>query len=290
MRKEKKIMVSDTLSADMVGTKLEPLDFSWRDKDTMLYALGVGAKPDGELPFLYEGGNGPQVLPTYAVIPAMRTLGSVRHVVKLNVQRLLHGEQAFELLRPLPPKATVKLHSEVSEVWDKGKAGVIGVAGLAEDADGPLFKFHSTLFYLGGGGFGGDPGPSTKGKNAPPERAPDKVIEYVTQPEQGAIYRLSGDRVALHIDPEFAKAAGYDKPFMHGLCTYGFVGRAALHGLCDGDPARFKSMTGRFADRVQFGDTIISKFWYDGDGAAIVQAEDQNGSVLLSQARVTYVQ
>jgi acyl dehydratase len=144
------------------------------------------------------------------------------------------------------------------------------------------------LFYIGGGGFGGESGPSTADRNRPPEGEPDYVVEYVTQPEQGAIYRLSGDRVPLHIDPEFAQKAGYDKPFMHGLCTYGFVGRAALHSLCGGDARRFKSMSGRFSERVQFCDHIITKIWKVAPGAAIVQAETQGGSVVLSQARVTY--
>jgi acyl dehydratase len=283
-------VVTDTLSPEMVGHAFAPITISWRAKDTMLYALGVGAKPGDELDFLYEGqrGLGPRVLPTYAVIPAMRAMGNIRQLVNLKLQRLLHGEQGFELLRPLPSETEITLESQVSEVWDKGKAGVIGVTALATDKDGPLFKSHSTLFYIGGGGFGGEPGPSTKEKNRPPERSPDLIIDYATQPEQGALYRLSGDRVALHIDPEFARNAGYDKPFMHGLCTYGFVGRAILNGLCDGDPARFISMTGRFADTVQFEDHIITKFWRSGMGEAILQAEDQNGNVVLSQARATY--
>jgi acyl dehydratase len=280
-------LVADTLSTDLVGTKFEPMQISWSAKDTMLYALGVGSKPADELEFVYEG-KGPLVLPTYAVIPAMRALGNIRSAVKLKLQRLLHGEQGIELLRPLPADAEIVLHSEISEVWDKGKAGVIGVTAMAEDADGPLFKSFASLFYIGGGGFGGEPGPSTKDRNVPPQRDPDVVVEYPTLAEQGAIYRLSGDRVPLHIDPEFATAAGYDKPFMHGLCTYGFVGRAALAGLCGGDPSRFKSITGRFAERVQFEDTIVTKIWKEGAGAAIVQAEDQNGSIVLSQARVTY--
>jgi len=280
-------MVSETLSPDLVGTKFEPVKINWTQKDTMLYALGVGSKPADELDFLYEG-RGPLVLPTYAVIPGMRALGNIGQAVKLKLQRLLHGEQGIELLRPLPANADIILHSEISEVWDKGKAGVIGVTATGEDADGPLFKSFSSLFYIGGGGFGGEPGPSTKDKNTPPDREPDIVVEYSTLPEQGAIYRLSGDPVALHIDPEFAKAAGYDKPFMHGLCTYGFVGRAALASLCDGDPARFRSMTGRFAERVQFEDTIVTKIWKEGDGEAIIQGQDQNGSVVLSQAKVTY--
>ncbi len=280
-------MASDVLSPNLVGHEFNPLTISWNSKDAMLYALGVGAKPAEELDFVYEG-RGPLVLPTYAVIPAMRAMGNLRQVVNLKIQRLLHGEQGIELLRPLPAKTEITLESRVSEVWDKGKSGVIGVAALARDAEGPLFRSHSTLFYIGGGGFGGEPGPSTKGKNLPPDREPDLVVDHATQPEQGALYRLSGDRVALHIDPDFAQKAGYDKPFMHGLCTYGFVGRAILHGLCGGDPARFKSMTGRFADTVQFEDHIITKFWHDGPGAAILQVETQAGNVVLSQARATY--
>ena len=280
-------MVAERLSPDLVGTQFEPLEISWTAKDTMLYALGVGSKPADELAFVYER-KGPLVLPTYAVIPAMRAMGNIGQAVKLKLERLLHGEQSIELLRPLPPKTTITLNSRISEVWDKGKAGVIGVTAQAEDQDGPLFNSFASLFYIGGGGFGGEPGPSTREKNVPPDRAPDHVVAYQTLPEQGAIYRLSGDRVALHIDPEFARAAGYDRPFMHGLCTYGFVGRAALAALCDGDPARFRSMTGRFAERVQFEDTVITKIWIADEGDAIVQAEDQNGAVVLSQARVTY--
>ena len=280
-------MIADSLSADLVGVEFEPVQISWTAKDTMLYALGVGAKPADELAFVFEG-KGPLVLPTYAVIPAMRAMGNIGQAVKLKLQRLLHGEQSIELLRSLPAETTITLNSRISEVWDKGKAGVIGVTAQAQDEDGPLFNASSSLFYIGGGGFGGEPGPSTKDKNLPPDRSPDHVVAYPTLPEQGAIYRLSGDLVPLHIDPEFARAAGYDKPFMHGLCTYGFVGRAVLNTLCGGDPARFRSMTGRFAERVQFEDTVVTKIWVVEDGDAIVQSEDQNGAVVLSQARVTY--
>ncbi len=280
-------MAQDNLSSDLVGVTFDPVSISWTEKDTMLYALGVGAKPSGELDFLYEG-KGPLVLPTYAVIPGMRALGNIGQAVKLKIQRLLHGEQGIELLRPLPAKADITLNSHISEVWDKGKAGVIGVTAEAVDDDGPLFRSHATLFYLGGGDFGGEPGPSTKDKNIPPAREPDIVVEHQTQEEQGALYRLSGDRVALHIDPAFAQKAGYDKPFMHGLCTYGFVGRAILSGLCDGDPTRFKSMSGRFAERVQFEDRIITRMWITAPGEAVIQAENQDGVVVLSQASATF--
>lgn len=280
-------MVQENLSPELVGVEFEPISLSWNEKDTMLYALGVGAKPNDELDFLYEG-KGPLVLPTYAVIPGMRALGNIGQAVKLKIQRLLHGKQRVELLRPLPAKADITLSSRISEVWDKGKAGVIGVTAEGSDEDGPLFRTHATLFYLGGGGFGGDPGPSTRDKNRPPTREPDIIVEHQTQEEQGALYRLSGDRVALHIDPEFARKAGYDQPFMHGLCTYGFVGRAILSGLCDGDPSRFTSMTGRFAERVKFQEKIITKMWLTSPGEAIIQAENQDGVIVLSQAAATF--
>ncbi len=280
-------MVRTSLSSDLVGHQFKPVALSWEDKDAMLYALGVGAKPVDELPFLYEG-KGPLVLPTYAVIPGMRALANLSEVVMLKLPRLLHGEQGIELYRALPAKAAITLESEISAVWDKGKAGVIEVTATAKDDEGPLFASTASLFYIGGGGFGGEPGPSLKDRNLPPDQPPDHVVSYRTQPEQGAIYRLSGDRVPLHIDPEFAAAAGYSKPFMHGLCTYGFVGRAVLFSLCDGDPGQFKSMTGRFAERVEFGDTVVTKIWRTGTGRAIVRAENQAGEVVLSQAAVTF--
>ena len=280
-------MEPQPLSADLVGMKFEPRQVSWNSKDTMLYALGVGARPSDELDFLYEG-RGPKVLPTYAVIPGLYAMGNIGRAVKLDIARMLHGEQGIELLRPLPPEAELNMESTLSEIWDKGKAAVIGVRAEFSDADGPIFRTHSTLFYIGGGGFGGEPGPSTRDKNRALDREPDLVVEYETREDQGAIYRLSGDRVPLHIDPEFAKKAGYDKPFMHGLCSYGFVGRAVLRSLCDGDPERFMSLEGRFAERVEFGDRILTKIWRTGDGEALLQAETQDGKIALSQARATF--
>ncbi len=280
-------MVAEVLSPDMVGVEFEPVEVSWDEKDVMLYALGVGCRPSTELDFLYEG-RGPKVLPTFAVIPGMRAMGSINKVVKLPISRMLHGEQGIQLHRPIPANGRFTMKSRISEVWDKGKSGVLGVTADFEDDDGPVFSTRSTLFWIGGGDFGGDKGPSTRNLNVPPGRDPDHLVSYKTTEEQGAIYRLSGDRVALHIDPEFARAAGYEKPFMHGLCTYGFVGRAILHTLCDSTPERFKGMTGRFADRVEFEDEIVIKIWDESDGKAIVQAEDQEGRVVLSQAAAEY--
>lgn len=280
-------MTAKKLSPDMVGTEFEPAKVSWNDKDVMLYALGVGARPGQDLEFIYEG-RGPKVLPTFGVIPGMRAMGSINKVVELPIARLLHGEQGITLNRPLPPAAELTMTSRISEIWDKGKAGVIGVSADFSDDEGVVFSTRSTLFWIGGGGFGGESGPATRDSNQPPERAPDHETRDATREEQGAIYRLSGDRVALHIDPAFARKAGYDKPFMHGLCTYGFVGRAILHQLCGGDPARFVSLDGRFSERVEFGDEIMTRIWVEEPGSAVVQAVTQDGKIALSQARAKY--
>lgn len=279
--------MSKPISSELVGLTFAPVEFSWDSKDVMLYAVGVGAKPEGELEYVFEG-KGPKVVPTYAVIPGMFSMGGLVSNVEINLMMLLHGEQSITLHRELPPEAKVKITGRVAEVWDKGKAAVIGCEGLVEDEKGPLLTAKATLFIRGAGGFGGERGPSTVGKNEPPDRAADVVVEDVTRPEQAAIYRLSGDRNPIHIDPDFAKMGGFEKPFLHGLCTFGFVGRAIVKGLCGGDPARFKSLEARFADQVYLGDKIITKMWKTGEGEAIVQAETQNGNVVLSQAKATY--
>ena len=279
--------MSKQISNDLVGLTFEPVPFSWDSKDVMLYVVGVGAKPEGELEFVYEG-KGPKVLPTFAVIPGMFSMGGLVSNVEINLAMLLHGEQSITLHREIPPEGKVKVTGRIAEVWDKGKAAVIGSEGIVEDENGPLFTTKATLFIRGAGGFGGDRGPSTQGLNVPPERQPDVVIEDETRPEQGAIYRLSGDRNPIHIDPDFATMAGFQKPFVHGLCTYGFVGRAILKGLCGGDVTRFRHFEARFADQVYFGDKIITKLWVVGDGDAIVQAETQKGNVVLSQARAKF--
>jgi acyl dehydratase len=276
------------LSVDLVGHSLDPIQTSWDDKDVMLYACGVGARPPDELDVLFEG-KGPKVLPTFGVIPGMLAMGSLLSAgLDINPMMILHGEQAITLHREIPSRCKALVTGRISEIWDKEKAAVLGCEGVVEDDDGPLFTTTATLFVRGAGGFGGERGPSTAGKNAPPDREPDHIVEDVTRKEQGAIYRLSGDRNPLHIDPEFATAAGFEVPFLHGLCTYGFVGRAILRALCDGDVARFTSFQARFADQVYPEDAIVTKLWVVCEGEAMVQAETQKGNVVLSQARATF--
>lgn len=280
--------MAEKISSELVGLTTDPVTVTWDEKDVQLYALAVGAKPESELDFVYEA-RGPKVLPTYGVVPSLNVMGSVIGRVEINLAMLLHGEQSIIQHRPLPPKVNAQGVGKITEVWDKGKAAVIGVEGTVSDDEGPLFTTHATLFIRGAGGFGGERGPSSKETAVEiPDREPDAVVEDLTRPEQAALYRLTGDRNPIHIDPNFAKFGGFDRPFLHGLCTYGFAGRAVLKELCGGDPARFTSMSGRFSDQVYPGDQIISKIWKTQAGEALLQVETQNGSVVLNQSRIEY--
>lgn len=279
--------MAEKISPNLVGTTFDPIPYQWNSKDTMLYALGVGCVPEKELEFVYEG-RGPKVLPTFGVIPGMMALGGMMGKIEMNLATLLHGEQSIIQHRPLPSDGSVECVGRISEIWDKGKAAVVGVEGTVRDKDGPICTTKATVFLRGQGGFGGDRGPSSDGINNPPDRAPDHVYEETTLPQQGAIYRLSGDRNPIHIDPGFAQMSGFKGPFLHGLCTYGFVGRHILHTLCGSDPARFVSFEARFADQVWPGDQIITKMWITAPGEAIVQAETQKGNVVLSKAKATF--
>jgi acyl dehydratase len=172
------------------------------------------------------------------------------------------------LHRPLPVEGTVTLTSEVTGIYDKGKAAVVATETVAVLDGEPLFTNASSAFIRGEGGWGGDRGPSGP-RNEPPERDPDHVVTYQTSRDQAFVYRLSGDRNPLHTDPAFAAMGGFDTPILHGLCTYGFTGRALLHALCGSDPARFQHVEGRFASPVFPGEALTIRMWASGDGEAV---------------------
>jgi hypothetical protein len=218
-----------------VGAKGDPSRRSWNSKDALLYAIGVGAGID-DLAFTTENTKDLEqaVLPTFAVIVGgggapFGKIGS------FNPAMLVHGEQGIELLAPIPVEGEIESTGRVSAIWDKGKGAVIEMESESTDlATGkPLLKTRSQVFIRGEGGFGGERGPSASFEA--PTREPDHQITYDTRVDQALIYRLSGDRNPLHSDPAFAKMGGFDRPILHGLCTYGFTGRALLGALCDGD-------------------------------------------------------
>ena len=278
------------ISRDLVGLKLDPVNINWGPDQTQLYALAVGADPfdDNDLQYIYEG-KGPKVLPLYPVVKVTDIMDGALANVKVDRAMVLHGEQAIRVHRPLPAKFTGTAKGKIAEVWDKGKAAIIGVSSVIEDANGPLVELGISIFIRGAGGFGGERGPSSaEAAVAVPDRAPDFIEKYTVAQNQAALYRMCGDRMLQHIDPEIAKRGGSPKPFLHGLCTYSIAGRHIIKGLCSGDETRLVSMTGRFAKQVWMGDQIITKMWIQGGGKAVVEVENQNGEVVLSQCKVEF--
>ncbi|HEY1585755.1 MAG TPA: MaoC/PaaZ C-terminal domain-containing protein, partial [Polyangia bacterium] len=237
------------IKLDLVGKKSDPIPFAYTWKDTVLYALGVGAKVD-ELDFVYEG-RGPKVLPTFAVVPSFTSMISVAGDLGANPMMILHGEQKIILHRPIPANAKLSTVSEVKGIYDKGKGALVVVeARTADDKGEALFDNVFSIFVRGEGGFGGERGPEAVKADPPAGAAPDfEVVEQTTR-EQALLYRLSGDVNPLHADPNMAKFGGFDRPILHGLCTYGFAGRAVLKSACGGDPTKLRSFGARFAGVV----------------------------------------
>jgi len=266
---------------EALGIELPATSFEYDDRDVMLYAVGVGAS---ELEFVFE--RNLKVLPTFAVIPGFPAMMGLASTVEINPVMLLHGEQRIKLHKPIPPKGKLTTAGKVTGVYDKGKGALLVVEAETKDDQGEvLFANTAGVFVRAAGGFGGDRGPEAA--NKAPERAPDKSVEMQTLPIQAMIYRLSGDRNPLHVDPAFAKMAGYDTPILHGLCTYGHVGRAVLSEYCDNDPARLTGLEVRFSGVVFPGDNIITEMWDEGGGRIVLQAKTQRGDVAISNAAAT---
>jgi 3-hydroxyacyl-CoA dehydrogenase/3a,7a,12a-trihydroxy-5b-cholest-24-enoyl-CoA hydratase len=272
------------LDLSVVGKPFAPMTFEYTDREVMLYALGIGAGTD-DLEFTFE--KNLKVYPTFAVIPAFSALAGLGQVLTFNWAMLLHGEQHIELKGPIPPAGKLTTVGVVRAIYDKGSGALVVVDAETKDGDGkPLFVNTFGAFIRGEGGFGGDRGPGGP-KNVAPQRAPDAVVEMQTRPDQALIYRLSGDRNPLHADPDFAKLAGFDRPILHGLCSFGHAGRAVLKTFCGNDPARLKSLEVRFSGAVFPGDTIVTEMWKESDTQVILQCKTQRGDVVLSSAAAT---
>lgn len=275
------------INPDAVGARGKPVRRKWTSKDALLYAVGVGAGLN-ELQFTTENTRDlPQrVLPTFAVIIGgggipMDQIGS------FNPALMVHGEQGIELFDEIPADGEIESVGEVTAIWDKGSAAVLEFESTSTNvATGrPLLKTRTMLFCRGEGGWGGDRGPSAKLEF--PDRAPDHTVTYQTREDQALIYRLSGDRNPLHSDPAFAKLGGFEKPILHGLCSWGFTGRALLHTLCGGDPSRFRKMGSRFSKPVYPGDALTVSMWVNGD-RTMFRTANQRGDVVIDQGEFTF--
>jgi acyl dehydratase len=284
------------LDHSLVGVPGEPQLRSWDSTDALLYAVGVGAglgDPLDELEFTTENCAGvtQQVLPTFAVLLAQARAG--RSLGDFDRALLVHAEQAFELHRPVPVAGTVRTTSTVTGIYDKGSGALVVTENVAVDATSgaPLVTTRAGTFIRGEGGFGGPRGPGAPWER--PDRAPDHQVVRETRPEQALLYRLSGDRNPLHVDPKFAARGGFARPILHGLCTYGVTGRALLRAVCDGDPARFRSMSGRFSRPVLPGEPLTVSIWLAGDDdgngqTALFQTAGPDGTVVIDRGLMRF--
>lgn len=278
------------LNPDAVGARTDQVEVSWTRDDSLLYSVAIGAGPN-ELAFTTENSSGidQQVAPTFPVVIGWGRCNAMPMAGTFDFARMVHGRQSITLHRPVPPEGEAVLVGEVVGVHDKGSAAVVDLATHATQNGEPLYTLTSSQFIQGGGGFGGTRGSPTIDRS-PPARQPDHQAEFHTSENQALIYRLLGDRNPLHSDPAAAEVAGFDRPILHGLCTFGFAGRALLHELCDGDPTRFLKMSGRFSAPVYPGDTLTIRAWVVEDGRAVFTTSTGEGGLetVIDQGSVTY--
>lgn len=279
------------MDLSIIGRERGPWTRTWTSDDALLYALGVGAgqaDPTGELAFTTENTAGVRqvALPTYAIVLAQFG-GPQLGLTGVDFTQLLHAEQSLTLHRPLPVAGSVELTSMITDIFDKG-SGALVVNRTTGVVDGePVFTTRSSVFVRGAGNFGGERGPS--GQYEPPEQAPDAKLSFQTSVNQALIYRLTGDRNPLHSDPAFAGAGGFDRPILHGLCTYGITVRLLLNEFADGDPARLSFVDGRFTKPVWPGDELVVTAWRDGDNAVIFRTANATGDIVLDRGRAEFM-
>ena len=254
----------------LLALKIPAVEHSYGPKDCMLYALGLGLGQDplnaDELAFVYE--KNLKVLPTFALMQGYAAYWLRKPELGVTWAKVVHGEQGLVLYQPVAPQGTVIGRTRILDVVDKGEgkgALVYSLREISDKASGRLLAtLTQTTFCRADGGFGG-PTRETPPPHALPERAPDLTSDLPTRPEMALIYRLSGDVNALHVDPDFAKAAGFPRPVLHGLASFGIAGHALLKTVCGYDPARLTAMAGRFSAPVYPGETIRTEFWRDND-------------------------
>ncbi len=272
------------LNLDIIGKKYEGKPRTYTPDDVILYALSIGAGVD-ELDFIYE--KNLKVFPSFVSIAGdLSILFTMQDDVGAHLPTVLHGEQKMIFHKPVPISGTMYTTGVINSVYDKGdKGAILNFIFNAKDENGQLIcESHIIIFDRSAGNFGGDRGPKTE-KFEPPEGIePDFAVEYVTSPNQAALYRLTGDKNPLHIDPDFAKKGGFERPILHGMCTYGFATRAIVHSVCQSDPSRLKSFATRFMNVVFPGEILIIEGWKTDKGDYIIRTSTQDGRVVLGNA------
>ena len=277
-----------TLNLDIIGKRLAPVPFSYDQDSVILYALGIGAGVQ-EFDFVYE--KNLMVFPTFASIVAQPASISLTDQAGLNMPAVLYGGQKVVFHAVIPTSGTIYTTAVCSAIYDKGGKGAIIHVDLEsrDERDKVLFENEVVIVDRSAGNFGGGRGPKAEKIEIPKGKASDFYVQYSTSPNQAALYRLSGDKNPLHIDPEFARLAGLKCPILHGLCVFGFTGRAILHSVCGSNPERFKSFSARFMGVVFPGETLIIEGWCIDSGKYLIQTKTLDGRVVLSNGMTEIV-
>jgi acyl dehydratase len=280
----------------LMTTKFEPVRQTYARRDTMLYALGVGVGAldpcdPNELKYVYE--KNLVALPTLAVTLAAGAMRLSDPAYGVTYRMLLHAEQTLEMHKLLPVEGTVVSEAHVDEIYDKGAAkGAIMymTRKLYEASSGDLLVTMGNVAFLrADGGFGGKSEGAPKPRPVPADRPPDLQTTLPVTLNQALIYRLSGDYNPLHIDPEVARSAGFDRPILHGLGGYGTVGRALIKVLCGDDPGRLRRLDVRFTSPVYPGEPLHADIWNVGAGAAAFRLVASERNVVVQDfGRVEY--
>ncbi|MFJ9036103.1 MaoC/PaaZ C-terminal domain-containing protein [Streptomyces sp. NPDC102406] len=279
-------------AAKAVAAEPRTAEITWGHKDVQLYHLGLGAgtpaTDPGELRYTLESRL--QVLPSFATVAgagAAMMGGLAAPGIDVDLAHVLHGGQTIELHRPIPVEGTARTTARVAAVYDKTKAAVIVLRTEVADADGPLWTSDAQIFVRGEGGFGGQRGPSARPET--PTRAPDHTVDRPVREDQALLYRLSGDWNPLHADPEFAKLAGFDRPILHGLCSYGMTLKAVVDTLLDGDASRVTRYATRFTGIVFPGETLRIRMWREPDRVRVtVVAPERDEAPVLADTVIDH--
>ncbi|XP_053423480.1 peroxisomal multifunctional enzyme type 2 isoform X2 [Nycticebus coucang] len=279
--------------AGAIGHKLPPFSSAYTELEAIMYALGVGAsiKDPKDLKFIYEGSSDFSCLPTFGVIIAQKSVmgGGLADIpgLPINFAKVLHGEQYLELYKPLPRAGKLRCEAVVADVLDKGSGLVLLMDVYSYSGEELICYNQFSIFVVGSGGFGGKrTSDKIKVAVAIPNRPPDAIHRDTTSLNQAALYRLSGDWNPLHIDPNFASLAGFNKPILHGLCTFGFSARHVLQQFADNDVSRFKAIKARFAKPVYPGQTLQTEMWKEGNRIHFQTKVQETGDIVISNAYV----
>jgi acyl dehydratase len=276
----------------ILNWKFPEVEHTYTEKDTMLYALGLGCGSDpaeaGDLKYVYE--RGLVALPTMAVVLAYPGNWLESKESTADYSKVLHGEQYLTVHRPIPPAGSVVGMSRVTELLDKGKdkgAILFAERQIIDKASGqPIATMTSAAMLRGDGGFGGKPGPQPQ-PHVVPDGTPPLCLDIKMAANSALIYRLSGDRNPLHADPAAAAKGGFKTPILHGLCTYGVAGRAIIRACCEDDPSRLRGLKVRFSAPVFPGETIRTEMWPDGHQVSFRARVVERNVVVLNNGLAT---